>query len=325
MESHHAHHHHDHHHDGDEPAEEEALAEPLDLDAEVLHDYLGAPLSTGSPGRRPTSRPAGSWTWGCGTGTGSLALLGCFPGSAVTAVDASGPMLDHLRNKARELDVASRVRVVQADLDAGWPDTGPADLAWASNSMHDMSDPDRVLARRSSPLLSPPACWRWPRWTPSPGSCPTTSASAAPGSKHAATRPGTTRRATRCRIWARTGAPAGPTGFAVEAERTFVIGLEAPLPAAASRYALLSLQRVRSAIDGLISAEDLAALGTLLDTDGPAVILRRVDHHRPHHEDRLAGPAAVGHPGSAAEEPAVRAGQADRLGAGAGPGLADRG
>ncbi len=276
MESYHAHHHHDHHHDGDEPAEEEALAELLDLDAEVLHDYLGSVIDWVA-GQAADQPPRRILDLGCGTGTGSLALLGRFPGSAVTAVDASGPMLDHLRNKARELDVASRVRVVQADLDAGWPDTGPADLAWASNSMHHMSDPDRVLAQILA-ALEPPGLLAVAEMDSFPRFLPDDLGFGRPGLEarcHAA------RDDARGDEMPHLGSDWGPrlakAGFAVEAERTFVIGLEAPLPAAASRYALLSLQRVRSAIDGLISAEDLAALGTLLDTDGPASILRRDD------------------------------------------------
>lgn len=117
MENHHAHDRHDHRHDGDEPAEA-VLAELLDLDAEVLHDYLSSvigwvgELAAGQPPRRILDL-------GCGTGTGSLALLRRFPGSEVTAVNASAPMLDHLRNQACELDLTSRVHAVQADLDAG--------------------------------------------------------------------------------------------------------------------------------------------------------------------------------------------------------------
>jgi SAM-dependent methyltransferase len=274
MESHHAHHH-DHQHDGDEPAQA-VLAELLDLDAEVLHDYLSSvidwvgELAADQPPRRILDL-------GCGTGTGSLALLRRFPGSEVTAVDASGPMLDRLRDKARELQVTSRVHAVQADLDAGWPDTGPVDLAWASNSMHHMADPDRVLAQilaalEPGGLLAVAEMDSFPRFLPDD-----------PGIG----RPGLEERChaaqddVRGHEMPHLGSDWGPrlakAGFAVEAGRTFAIGLEAPLPAPASRYALLSLQRLRSAIDGRISADDLAALDTLLDPDDPASIRQRGD------------------------------------------------
>jgi len=73
MEHHHAHDRHDHQHDGDQPAQA-VLAELLDLDAEVLHDYLSSVtgwvggLAAGQPPRRILDL-------GCGTGTGSLAHL----------------------------------------------------------------------------------------------------------------------------------------------------------------------------------------------------------------------------------------------------------
>ncbi|MGI8447233.1 MAG: class I SAM-dependent methyltransferase [Streptosporangiaceae bacterium] len=275
MESHDTHQHHDHHHDGDEAAEA-AQAELLDLDAEVLHAYLSSvidwvgELAADQPPRRILDL-------GCGTGTGSLALLRRFPGSEVTGVDASAPMLDHLRKKALERDVASRVRVVQADLDAGWPDTGPVDLVWASNSMHHMPDPDRVLAQvlaalQPGGLLAVAEMDSFPRFLPE-----------GLGFGH----PGLEARSHAARDDARgedmphLGSDWGPrlaqAGFAVEAERTFVIDLVPPLPAAVGRYALLSLQRIRSAVDGRLSAGDLAALDTLLEGDGPASILRRDD------------------------------------------------
>ena len=67
------------------------------------------------------------------------------------------------------------------------------------------------------------------------------------------------------------------TGFAVDAERTFVIDLKPPLPVSAGRYAQLSLQRVRSGLEGRMSGDDLAALDTLIDNDGPNSVLRRDD------------------------------------------------
>jgi SAM-dependent methyltransferase len=275
METHHAHDRHDHQHDGDEPGQA-VLAELLDLDAEVLHDFLTSVIGWVG-GLAADQPPRRILDLGCGTGTGSLALLRRFPGAEVTAVDASAPMLDHLRNQARELDLTSRVHAVQADLDAGWPDTGPVDLVWASNSMHHMADPDRVLARvlaalEPGGLLAVAEMDSFPRFLPDD-----------PG----VGRPGLEERCHAAQDDARgdeiphLGSDWGPrlakAGFAVEAERTFAIDLEAPLPAPASRYALLSLQRLRSAIDGRISAGDLAALDTLLDPDDPAGIPRRGD------------------------------------------------
>jgi hypothetical protein len=66
-------------------------------------------------------------------------------------------------------------------------------------------------------------------------------------------------------------------GFTIEAERHFAIDLTPPLPASAGRYAQASLRRIRSGLDGRMSADDLATLDTLIDSDGPDGVLRRGD------------------------------------------------
>jgi hypothetical protein len=62
-----------------------------------------------------------------------------------------------LREKAEATGVAGRVRIVQADLDADWPDLGTPDLVWASASMHHMADPDRTL-RKVTTSSRPAGC-----------------------------------------------------------------------------------------------------------------------------------------------------------------------
>jgi SAM-dependent methyltransferase len=267
--------HHTHHHAGAE-ADEAVLAELLDLDAEVLHAYLSDVIDWAG-GLAADQPPQRILDLGCGTGAGTIALLRHFPGSEMTAVDASAPMLHRLQNQARELGLASRVRVVQADLDAGWPDTGHVDLVWASNSMHHMADPDRVLAQILAALqpggvLAVAEMDSFPRFLPDD---PGIGRPGLEGRCHG------TRDEVRAGELPHLGSDWGPrlteAGFAVQAQRTFVIDLAPPLPGPAGRYAQVSLQRLRSAVGDRLSAEDLAALDTLLDGDGPASILRRED------------------------------------------------
>jgi hypothetical protein len=66
-------------------------------------------------------------------------------------------------------------------------------------------------------------------------------------------------------------------GFTIESQRTFTIDLPRPLPAATGRYAQASLRRVRSGLDGRLSAEDLATLDTLIDGDDLIGVVRRDD------------------------------------------------
>ena len=265
-------HHHDQHHAAGGSGDA-ALAELLDLDAEVLHSYLSGVI--GWVHELAAAAPPGRiLDLGSGTGTGALALARRFGGAAVIAVDVSAPMLDRLRARARELGLDGRIRTIQADLDAGWPPTGPVDLVWASSSLHHLADPGRVLAGafaalQAGGLLAVAEMDSFPRFLP---------ADLGPGLEercHAALAGSLAHEVPDL------GADWGPrlrqAGFTVEAERTFAIDLRSPLPAAARRYAQLSLERIRSALDGRISERDLAMLGSLLDGGGPGSLLRRDD------------------------------------------------
>jgi SAM-dependent methyltransferase len=273
MTTHHDHDHHPGHHGGGNG--EEDMAGLLDLDAEVLHAYLSDVISW--VGGLAAGRPRMIADLGAGTGTGTLALLRHFGQAKAVAVDVSAVMLDRLQVKARERGMADRIRTVQADLDAGWPDIGPVELVWASSSVHHLADPDRVLAQvlaalQPGGLLALAEMDSFPRFLPDdvglghPGleeRC-----EAARAGKHASEMPFL-------------GADWGPhltaAGFTIEAERSFAIHLEPPLPAAARRYAQASLRRLRSGLESELSAGDLATLDALTDGDGPGSVLRRGD------------------------------------------------
>ncbi|MFL4908369.1 class I SAM-dependent methyltransferase [Streptomyces sp. MMS24-I2-30] len=248
-------------------------AELLDLDAEVLAEH-NASLVAGLPVESP---PARLVDLGCGTGTGTFALLARFPEAHVTAVDSSAGHLHRLREKACTTGVADRVRTVQADLDADWPDLGTPDLVWASASLHHMADPDRTLRQIHDLLLPGGLCAivelaGFPRFLP--GDAP-------------ADRPGLEERchAASERHHAEhvphRGADWGPrltaAGFSLEDERTVAVSVGQARSAAVGRYALRSLGRMRATVVDALPAEDLAALDRLLDTDGPGSILRRDD------------------------------------------------
>ncbi len=115
------------------PAVETAMAELLDLDAAVFADLLAdvvARVAAAAPTPVRTVLDLGA-----GTGTGTVALARAFPAAHVVAVDASPAMLERTLRAAQAAGVADRVRVVEGDLDAAWPDTpgtGPADVVWAS-------------------------------------------------------------------------------------------------------------------------------------------------------------------------------------------------
>jgi SAM-dependent methyltransferase len=253
-----------------------AMAELLDLDAEVMHSYLAEvtgwihQLAADPPPRRILDL-------GSGTGTGAFALLERFDQADVIALDLSPEMLHRLSSKARVLGVADRIRTVQADLGAAWPALDAVDLVWASSSLHHMADPDRVLAGvfaalRPGGLLVVAEIVAFPRFLPDdlglgrPGL--EARCHAVLAERQAAEMP-------------HLGSDWGPrltrAGFTIEAERPFVIHLASPLPAASGRYAQASLRRIRSGLDGRMSTDDLAALDILIDSHGPHGVLQRDD------------------------------------------------
>ncbi|MGI8577884.1 MAG: class I SAM-dependent methyltransferase [Nocardioidaceae bacterium] len=136
---------HSHHHlGGGQPNHDEAgLVDLLDLDADVLGSCLDE--VTEWVAQHAPQRPRTIVDVGAGTGTGSLALARRFPAAAVVAIDRSAVMLERLRAAARVQGVADLLRIVQADVDLGWPSVGAVDLAWAASSLHELADPDRVF------------------------------------------------------------------------------------------------------------------------------------------------------------------------------------
>ena len=274
-------HHHDNnaHHDNDQhddAAHSAALAELLDLDAEVLESYL---------------LDVTTWIWdhaaelsclrvldlGAGTGNGTIALAQRFGGAEVIALDKSEEMLQRVRAKALDLGLADRVHTLQSDLDVAWPAIEAVDVVWAANSLHEVADPDRVFkdvfaAIRPGGLLAVLELDSLPRFLPD---------------DIGLGRPGLESRCYRAleqhqsdsgpRLGPDWGPPLERSGFAVLAKRTFTIDLASPPPGATGRYARAYLSRIRHVLDGRMDSDDLAALDQVLAADGPASVLQRND------------------------------------------------
>lgn len=257
------HHEHDHHHDSS------ALAELLDLDAEVLSSYLAD--VTGWVGEAAGNGVRRVVDLGAGTGSGTIALAGVFGGAELVAVDKSAGMLGRVRAKAQAAGLADRVRTVRADLDALLPAIGPADVAWAANSMHEVADPARLLRDvfallRPGGLLAVAEMDGQSRFLPG---------NVGPGleSRWLAALERDRRAGAAPELGADWGPALTAAGFEIVARRRFVIELGPPSPAAAGRYAHAYLRHIRPRL----GAGDLAALDALIDGDGPEGVLRHSD------------------------------------------------
>ena len=84
---------------------------------------------------------------GCGPGVGTLELAKRFPNASVTGIDINQPALDLAAERAEAAGLAEQTTFAQASFDQGIADAAaPADLLWASMSMHHTEDPAAALA-----------------------------------------------------------------------------------------------------------------------------------------------------------------------------------
>ncbi|MFF6995403.1 methyltransferase [Streptomyces sp. NPDC008313] len=265
---------HAHVHGPHQRTDADAQAEILDLDADVLAEHI-ADITRWLP---VGTSPHEIVDLGCGTGTGTFALLDRFPTARITAADASPGHLQRLRDKSRALGVDDRVRTVPADLDeADWPDLGSPDLVWASASMHHMARPEQAL-RHVYDLLAPGGLFAVVELAGFPRFLPEDAPRDRPGLEercHAASRRFHAEHVPH------RGADWGPmltsAGFALEDKRTVTVHIEGSGSPAIGAYALGTLQRLRQTAVDTLPAEDVAALDRLLDTDSPHGVLRRDD------------------------------------------------
>jgi SAM-dependent methyltransferase len=253
-----------------------AMADLVDLDAEVLHAYLAEVTDWVrlEAGAGPHVRIV---DLGCGTGPATIALAQRFERAEVIAVDQSELMLARVTTKAVELGLTDRIHLRPADLDAGWPISEPVDVVWASLSMHHFGDPDRVLADiftalRPGGLLALVEMESPPRFLPD---------------DIGLGRPGLEQRCQEAlrerltelmpRLGSDWGPPLAQAGFTVTAERIFAVDPARSNSPAVGRYAHAYLGRVRSGLDGHLADDDRATLDTLLAEEGPDSLLERTD------------------------------------------------
>ncbi|MGW3493709.1 class I SAM-dependent methyltransferase [Streptomyces sp. NPDC001020] len=278
---HHDPHDHDHHRHGHTDIDWSAMAPLLESQAELFAPLYRQAMAWLS---EEVSAPGLVVDTGSGPGVVSGLFAEAFPGARVVAVDGSAPLLERAGTRATRLGFADRFSTLTGEL----PEVlnrldRPADLLWASNSVHHLGDQRAALALFAGHLA--------------PGGTLAVLEGGLPARflprDIGIGRPGLQARLdvveadwfTRMREelpgsvaetedWPTLLAAAGlkPTGT-----RSFLLDLPAPASDPARAYAVASLSRLREAMADEISAADLATLDRLLDPDDEASVHRRKD------------------------------------------------
>lgn len=220
---------------------------------------------------------------GSGPGVVTEVLADAFPGARVVAVDGSGPLLDRARARAERNGTADRFDTLRADLPDGLDGLAyPADLLWASRSLHHLGDQRAALAAFASHLA--------------PGGTLAVLEGGLPA-RHLPRdigfgRPGLQERLDAVHAEWFAGMRAALPGAVEETEdwpglltsvglrdatsRTFLLDLPAPLSPQARAFVVAGFRRLRDAVGEHLDATDLSTLDRLLDPDDGASL-----HHRP--------------------------------------------
>lgn len=248
------------------------MADLLELDAEIVQPYLAELIGWLATLIAP--EPNRILDLGSGPGTGTFALARRFQHAHITAVDISPHMLHRVQQQAATQGVADRVRTVRASLDdtvPASPDGQAYDLMWAAHSLHHLADPGHTLALafdqlRPGGLLAVTEMDGFPRLLP--------------------TDVGLARPALEARLRAATDQESAhewtdhleAAGFTIAERHTVELNITAEQAGPAlNRYAHGYLATLRGHAEGLLAADDLTVLDTLLDDADPAAVARRDD------------------------------------------------
>ncbi|GHG86994.1 SAM-dependent methyltransferase [Streptomyces lanatus] len=220
---------------------------------------------------------------GSGPGVVACLLADTFPGARIVAVDGSEPLLERARARAERLGVADRFGTLAGELPEILDDLDyPADLLWASRSLHHLGDQRAALAAFADRLayggtLALQEGGLPTRFLPRdigfgrPGLHARLDALEAEW--FAQMRADLPRSVAETEDWPALMTAAGlrPSGT-----RTFLLDLPAPTTDRARAYAAAVLTRIREGVAERLDADDRATLDRLLDPEDKASV-----HHRP--------------------------------------------
>ncbi|MEU3840443.1 methyltransferase domain-containing protein [Streptomyces sp. NPDC028635] len=278
---------HDHHH----PAHGHGHDHGTDIDWAEMAAYLESEAELFTPlyeralawlGKEVTE-PGLIVDAGSGPGVVSCLFAEAFPGARVLAADGSAPLLERARARAERTGVADRFATLAGDLPEALDELDyPADLLWASRSLHHLGDQRAALAAFAERLA--------------PGGTLALLEGGLPA-RHLPRDIGFGRPGLQARLdalqedrFARMRAEL-PGSVAVTEDwaalltaaglkhtrtRTFLLDVPAPVPDRARAHVVTFLGRQRENFGDDLDAEDRATLDRLLDPGDPASV-----HHRP--------------------------------------------
>ncbi|MER5296620.1 class I SAM-dependent methyltransferase [Streptomyces pharetrae] len=221
---------------------------------------------------------------GSGPGVVSCLLAETFPGARVVAVDGAEPLLERARARAERLGVADRFGTLAGELPGVLGDLDyPADLLWASRSLHHLGDQRAALAAFAGRLAPGGTLAVLEGGLPA-RFLPRDLGFGRPGLQarldalqeewFAEMRAGLPGSVAETEDWP---ALLAAVGLGHPHSRSFLLDLPAPATDRARAYVAATLSRVRDSFGDHLDADDRATLDRLLDPDDKASVHRRPD------------------------------------------------
>ncbi|MEV6838961.1 class I SAM-dependent methyltransferase [Streptomyces sp. NPDC051133] len=272
---------HRHGHDRGDDFDWAAMAEMLEAEAELFTPAYARALSWL---RTDITEPGLVVDAGSGPGVISCLIAETFPGARVVAVDGSEPLLERARARAARQGFADRLDTLAGELPEALDKVDcPADLLWASRSLHHLGDQKAALAAFGARLAPggtlailegglPSRCLPRDIGFGRPGL--QARLDAAQEERFARMRAELPDAVAETEDWPALLAAAGlkHTG-----SRSFLLDVPAPLPDRARAFVVGALTRARDVHADALDAEDRATLDRLLDPADPHSLHRRPD------------------------------------------------
>ncbi|OLZ66385.1 SAM-dependent methyltransferase [Streptomyces sp. IMTB 2501] len=270
---------HGHGHGGD--VDWAALAALLEAEAEVHSPAYARALAWLG---KEVTEPGLIVDAGSGPGVVACLMAEAFPGARVVAADASEPLLERARARAARQGVADRFDTLAGELPESLKELEyPADLLWASRSLHHLGDQKAALTAFAARLAPggtlavlegglPSRCLPREIGFGRPGL--QARLDVAQEERFARMRAELPGAVAETEDWP---ALLSAAGLKHTGSRSFLLDVPAPVPDRARAFVVAALTRAREIHADALDAEDRATLDRLVDPADPGSVHRRPD------------------------------------------------